>query len=61
MVKAVKMVKSNKDCFYLALAIILFKEWGDGAEDTLRTVVPDAYLDRLNRIIQIGKGNVQGI
>ena len=41
----------------------MYKAWGDGATDTLRTVYPDEleYVDRLNSIIEIGKENVQAV
>ena len=53
-------VLGEGDFFFLALTITVHKAWGDGATDTLRTVFADEYVERLNRIIEIGKENVKG-
>ena len=54
----VHSVLGQGDCVYLALAITVFKAWGDGSTDAL-PVFPGECFKRLSQIIEIGKRNVQ--
>ena len=56
----VHSVLGQGDSVFLVLAITVFKAWGDGATDALRTVLTGDCFQRLSQIIKIGERNVQG-
>ena len=53
-------VLGNGDCFYLALAITIYKAWGTLGIDVLARLFPTILADRLSKIIDIGRDYASG-